>query len=140
MTTREQQLQDPFLANEACAGEADIEEISSCGKFLEEAVRENKKLWYLAGPAIFTSIAQYSLGAITQVFAGHLTTLELDAVSTENMVIAGLAFGIMILTPTWKKERSYNFDSAAGQRVHKDPMLMSPKYYFDQVFFDNPQD
>ncbi|XP_010266880.1 PREDICTED: protein DETOXIFICATION 33-like [Nelumbo nucifera] len=76
--------------------EADIEEIGSCVHFVKEAINENKKLWYLAAPAIFTSIAQYSLGAITQVFAGHLTTLELDAVSTENMVIAGLAFGIML--------------------------------------------
>lgn len=76
--------------------EVDIEEISNCGQFIKEALIENKKLWCLAGPAIFTAIAQYSLGAITQVFAGHLTTLELDAVSTENMVIAGLAFGIMV--------------------------------------------
>lgn len=76
--------------------EEDIEEIANCGQFMKEAVEENRKLWYLAGPAIFTSVAQYSLGAITQVFAGHLTTLELDAVSTENMVIAGLAFGVMV--------------------------------------------
>ncbi|KAJ8624798.1 hypothetical protein MRB53_033328 [Persea americana] len=76
--------------------EEDIEEIANCGQFMKEAVEENRKLWYLAGPAIFTSVAQYSLGAITQVFAGHLTTLELDAVSTENMVIAGLAFGVML--------------------------------------------
>ncbi|KAL5995718.1 hypothetical protein ACLOJK_025786 [Asimina triloba] len=85
-------LHDPLLKD---ADAADIEEIRSCDKFFKEVVRENKKLWYLAGPAIFTAIAQYSLGAVTQVFAGHLTTLELDAVSTENMVIAGLAFGIM---------------------------------------------
>ncbi|KAF9613645.1 hypothetical protein IFM89_009471 [Coptis chinensis] len=32
---------------------------------------------------------------MTQVFAGHLTTLELDVVSTENMVIVWIAFGIM---------------------------------------------
>ncbi|CAA6673524.1 unnamed protein product [Spirodela intermedia] len=76
--------------------EADLGDITTCRTFLKEAVEENKRLWYLAGPAIFTSIAQYSLGAVTQVFAGHLTTLELDAVSTENMVIAGLAFGIML--------------------------------------------
>ncbi|XP_042376166.1 protein DETOXIFICATION 30-like isoform X2 [Zingiber officinale] len=74
----------------------DMEEISSLGQLLRHGVEENKKLWYLAAPAIFTSIAQYSLGAVTQIFAGHLSTLELDAVSTENSVIAGLAFGIML--------------------------------------------
>ena len=73
----------------------DLEEIRSVSTFLRHAAEENRRLWLLAGPAIFTSLAQYSLGAVTQVFAGHLTTLELDAVSTEHSVIAGLAFGIM---------------------------------------------
>ncbi|KAF8410379.1 hypothetical protein HHK36_002907 [Tetracentron sinense] len=86
------ELHEPLLIET----EADIEEIRNCGELMKEAIKENKKLWYLAGPAIFTSVAQYSLGAITQVFAGHLTTLQLDAVSIENMVIAGLAYGIML--------------------------------------------
>ncbi|KAM0942453.1 putative multi antimicrobial extrusion protein [Dioscorea sansibarensis] len=76
--------------------EGDLEEIRSFKQFARQTLKEQEKLWYLAGPAIFTSIAQYSLGAVTQVFAGHLTTLELDAVSTENMVIAGLAFGVVL--------------------------------------------
>ncbi|KAK1326922.1 Protein TRANSPARENT TESTA 12 [Acorus calamus] len=87
-------VEEPLLKSKGL--EEDIEEISSCGQFIELAVEENKKLWCLAGPAIFTALAQYSLGALTQVFAGHLTTLELDAVSIENMVIAGLAYGIML--------------------------------------------
>jgi hypothetical protein len=77
-------------------GEGNLEEIRSVRAFLRHAAEENRRLWYLAGPAIFTSIAQYSLGAVTLVFAGHLTTLELDAVSTENNVIAGLALGITV--------------------------------------------
>ncbi|XP_074561539.1 protein DETOXIFICATION 33-like [Curcuma longa] len=76
--------------------EEDMAEIKSLKQFGIAWAEENKRLWYLAGPSIFTSICRYSLGATTQVFAGHLTTLELDAVSTENMVIAGLAFGIMM--------------------------------------------
>ncbi|KAH7668918.1 multidrug resistance protein MATE family protein [Dioscorea alata] len=76
--------------------EGDLEEIRNFKQLARETLKEKKKLWHLAGPAIFTSLAQYSLGAVTQVFAGHLTTLELDAVSTENMVIAGLAFGVML--------------------------------------------
>ncbi|KAL6660981.1 hypothetical protein ACP70R_000365 [Stipagrostis hirtigluma subsp. patula] len=76
------------------AEEEDLEEIRSVSAFLRHAAEENRRLWHLAGPAIFTSLAQYSLGAVTQVFAGHLTTLELDAFSTENNVIAGLALGI----------------------------------------------
>lgn len=62
----------------------------------KESWVESKKLWYIAGPAIFTAICQYSLGAITQTFTGHLGTIELAAVAIENSVIAGLAFGTML--------------------------------------------
>ena len=97
MEGREDSREEPLLREEETEiNEVDLREITSFRIFLKEAAAENKRLWYLAGPAIFSAIARYSLGAITQVFAGHLTTLELDAVSTENMVIAGLAFGIMV--------------------------------------------
>ncbi|XP_020527724.1 protein DETOXIFICATION 29 isoform X1 [Amborella trichopoda] len=76
--------------------EGDIEPTRSLGEFSREFAVESKKLWYLAGPAIFTSICQYSLGAITQAFAGHLGTLELAAVSMENSVIAGFSFGLLL--------------------------------------------
>lgn len=62
----------------------------------KEFVSESKKLWQIAGPAIFTAICQYSLGALTQTFAGLVGDLELAAVSFENSVIAGLAFGVML--------------------------------------------
>lgn len=78
------------------AGAADIPPIKGPRDFSTQLLIESKKLWYLAGPAIFTSICQYSLGAITQVFAGHVGTLELAAVSVENSVIAGFAFGLML--------------------------------------------
>ncbi|KAF8390488.1 hypothetical protein HHK36_025014 [Tetracentron sinense] len=74
------------------AGEGDIEPITRVGDFFKQFWVESKKLWYLAGPAIFTSLCQYSLGAITQVFAGHVGTIELAAVSVENSVIAGFSF------------------------------------------------
>ncbi|TKY57756.1 TRANSPARENT TESTA protein 12 [Spatholobus suberectus] len=57
---------------------------------------ESKKLWRIAGPAILTSIFQYSLGALTQTFAGFVGEIDLAAVSVENSVIAGLAFGVML--------------------------------------------
>jgi len=62
----------------------------------KEFVYESKKLWHIAGPAIFTAVCQYSLGALTQTFAGLVGDLELAAVSIENSVIAGLAFGVMV--------------------------------------------
>lgn len=76
--------------------EGDIEQIRGLRDFSREFWVESKKLWYLAAPAIFTSLCQYSLGAITQLFAGHIGTLELAAVSVENSVIAGFSFGVML--------------------------------------------
>ncbi|KAL8130582.1 hypothetical protein V2J09_019737 [Rumex salicifolius] len=63
---------------------------------IEEFNKESKFLWDIAGPAIFTMISQYSLGALTQTFAGLVGELELAAFSVENSVIAGLAFGVML--------------------------------------------
>ncbi|KAL3649794.1 Protein DETOXIFICATION 29 [Castilleja foliolosa] len=84
-----------FVASFVDEGE-DIPPIADVRQFSKAFTRESKKLWYLAGPAIFTSLCQYSLGAITQTFAGHVGTLELAAFSIENSVIAGLSFGVML--------------------------------------------
>ncbi|XLU57013.1 hypothetical protein S245_051661, partial [Arachis hypogaea] len=74
----------------------DIPPINGIRDFLREFSIEIKKLWYLAGPAIFTSLSQYSLGAITLLLAGHISTIALAAVSVENSVIAGFCFGVML--------------------------------------------
>ncbi|KAH6763723.1 MATE efflux family protein [Perilla frutescens var. frutescens] len=63
--------------------------------FVEEFSAESKTLWKISGPAIFTYICQYSLGALTQMFAGQIGELERAAVSVENSVIANLVFGTM---------------------------------------------
>ncbi|CAI9093005.1 OLC1v1028400C1 [Oldenlandia corymbosa var. corymbosa] len=86
------------------ADEDDIDPINGTGDFFREFVIESKKLWYLAGPAIFTSFAQYSVTAMTQVFAGQIGTTELAAFSIENNVVTGFAFGIMV-----KKKKSTFF-------------------------------
>ncbi|EPS68503.1 hypothetical protein M569_06267, partial [Genlisea aurea] len=74
----------------------DFPPITGVRDFGKAFKKEGEKLWYLAGPAIFTSVCQYSLGAITQTFAGHVGTLDLAAFSIENSVIAGLSFGVML--------------------------------------------
>ncbi|XP_009591643.1 protein DETOXIFICATION 29 [Nicotiana tabacum] len=78
------------------ADEDDIQQIRGVKDLIREFSVESKKLWYLAAPAIFTSVCQYSIGAVTQVFAGHVGTIQLAAVSIENSVIAGFAFGVML--------------------------------------------
>ncbi|KAJ4962099.1 hypothetical protein NE237_022009 [Protea cynaroides] len=76
--------------------EGDIEHINGLRDFFTQFGVESKKLWNLAGPAIFTSICQYTLGSITQVFAGHVGTVQLAAFSVENSVIAGFSYGAML--------------------------------------------
>ncbi|KAG6601533.1 Protein DETOXIFICATION 31, partial [Cucurbita argyrosperma subsp. sororia] len=73
----------------------DIPPINGARDFYREFYVEFKKLWYLAAPAVFTFICQYSFGAITQLFAGQVSTIALAAVSIENSVIAGFSFGVM---------------------------------------------
>ncbi|KAF3658701.1 putative protein TRANSPARENT TESTA 12-like [Capsicum annuum] len=84
------------FASSFVADADDIPPITGIQDFFREFTIESKKLWYLAGPAIFTSLCQYSLGAVTQTLAGHVGTLELAAVSVENSVIAGFSFGVML--------------------------------------------
>ncbi|KAL4559446.1 hypothetical protein LXL04_031584 [Taraxacum kok-saghyz] len=74
----------------------DITPINGAKDFFVQFGVESKKLWYLAAPAIFMSVSQYLLGAITQTFAGHVGTLELAAFSIENSVIAGFSLGILL--------------------------------------------
>ncbi|KAK6160233.1 hypothetical protein DH2020_003614 [Rehmannia glutinosa] len=78
------------------ADDEDIAPIETFSEFMSAFKDESGKLWFLAGPAIFTSLCQYSLGAFTQTFAGHVGTLELAAFSIENSVIAGLSLGVML--------------------------------------------
>ncbi|KAF9677878.1 hypothetical protein SADUNF_Sadunf08G0153500 [Salix dunnii] len=84
------------LAASFALGSGDIPLINSVRDFCREFCTESKKLWYLAAPAIFTTLCQYSLGGVTQLLAGHVGTLDLAAVSVENSVIAGFSFGIML--------------------------------------------
>ncbi|KAK4402751.1 protein DETOXIFICATION 29 [Sesamum angolense] len=91
-----QRLSNLSFFSSFVADEDDIAPIESFGGFMSAFKEESGKLWYLAGPAIFSSVAQYALGAMTQTFAGHVGTLELAAFSIENSVIAGLSLGVML--------------------------------------------
>ncbi|XP_058069611.1 protein DETOXIFICATION 33-like [Magnolia sinica] len=72
------------------------EEEGASSSFMRDAWVECKMLWYVAGPAVLTTVFQYSLSSVTQTFAGHIGTVELAAVGIQNLVITGIAFGIMM--------------------------------------------
>ncbi|XP_048129823.1 protein DETOXIFICATION 27-like isoform X2 [Rhodamnia argentea] len=58
---------------------------------------ETKKLWHIAGPAIFSRMASYSMNIVTQAFAGHLGEVELAAMSIANtVIIVGFNFGLLL--------------------------------------------
>ncbi|KAF6173646.1 hypothetical protein GIB67_023005 [Kingdonia uniflora] len=57
---------------------------------------QNKNVWYIAAPAILTSIFQYSLAFLTQTLVGHIVILQLAAFGIQNLVVSGLGFGIML--------------------------------------------
>ncbi|KAJ8621056.1 hypothetical protein MRB53_029585 [Persea americana] len=65
-------------------------------KLVDRSWDESKKMWVIAGPAILTSVFQFSIGFVTVVFVGHLGNVELAAVSIAQNVIEGFAYGIML--------------------------------------------
>ncbi|KAH0654982.1 hypothetical protein KY285_029864 [Solanum tuberosum] len=73
-----------------------MQRIDGVKTFFYEFYIESKKLWSLASPAISTSICQYSIAQITQLFAGHLGVLQLAVVSIENSVIDGLCYDALL--------------------------------------------
>ncbi|CAM8929199.1 unnamed protein product [Rhodiola kirilowii] len=86
-------MEAPLLENNgSIVREDEAEEVG----LLAKTKAESKRLWKIAGPAICTALCQYSLGALTQTFAGLVGEVELAAVAVENSVIAGLAFGVML--------------------------------------------
>lgn len=58
---------------------------------------ESKKLWRIAGPAIFTRLTTYGTNLVTQAFVGHLGDLDLAAITISTTVIIGLSFGLLVV-------------------------------------------
>ncbi|KAI3981113.1 hypothetical protein MKX01_032253 [Papaver californicum] len=77
-------------------GLTNIDESSPPVRFSRKLWEENKMVWHIAGPSILISIFQYSLAFVTQTLVGHIGTLQLAAVSIQNLVISGIGFGIML--------------------------------------------
>ncbi|GMY20032.1 protein detoxification 20 [Fagus crenata] len=56
---------------------------------------EMKKMWIVAGPAMFTRLSTFGLNVITQAFVGHIGSTELAAYSYVYTVIVRLANGVL---------------------------------------------
>ncbi|KAG9139230.1 hypothetical protein Leryth_011243 [Lithospermum erythrorhizon] len=57
---------------------------------------ESKKMWVIAGPAIFTRASTFGLGVISQAFIGHIGPTELAAFSIVQTVLLRFANGILL--------------------------------------------
>lgn len=72
---------------------------------IERTWLESKKLWQVAAPSIFSRLAMFSVTVVTQSFAGHLSDLDLAAISIATTVIIAVTFGFMV-TKTLLKPHS----------------------------------
>ncbi|MCL7043824.1 hypothetical protein MKW94_029567 [Papaver nudicaule] len=57
---------------------------------------ESRKLWHIAGPAMFSRVTSYTTVIISQVFAGRLGELQLASFSIAYTVFIGISFGILL--------------------------------------------
>ena len=69
------------------------DEWSSLGR---RAWEENKKLWVVAGPSIFTRFSSFGLTVISQAFVGHIGSTELAAYALVSTVLMRFSNGILV--------------------------------------------
>ncbi|KAL5558574.1 hypothetical protein UlMin_034785 [Ulmus minor] len=84
---------DPLLIS---VSEDQEEEDPRFRTLLRQTWLESKNLWQIAGPSIFNRLAMYSVTVITQSFAGHLSDIDLAAISIVCTVIIGITFGFLL--------------------------------------------
>jgi MATE family multidrug resistance protein len=89
----EAQAQEPLLIS---ASEQQLEEEANAGSVIKQTWLESKKMWAIAGPSIFSRLALFSMTVITQAFAGHLSDLDLAAISIASTVIIAITFGFLL--------------------------------------------
>lgn len=57
---------------------------------------ENKKMWVVAGPAIFTRFSTFGINVITQAFVGHIGATELAAYALVFTLLTRFANGLLL--------------------------------------------
>jgi MATE family multidrug resistance protein len=96
-----QEEEDPLLGsgteqNERQQHEQECREEENAGSVVRRTWFESKKIWVIAGPSILSRLAMYSLTVVTQSFSGHLSDLDLAAISICTTVIIAITFGFMV--------------------------------------------
>lgn len=75
--------------------EATEEEEEELG-LINRVWNESKKIWVVAGPAIFTRFSTFGTNEVSQAFIGHIGSTELAAYSLVFTVLVRFANGILV--------------------------------------------
>lgn len=71
-------------------GEVRVSEDDGEEKLKIKVWREMKKMWVVAGPAIFTRVSTFGIQVISQAFVGHIRATQLAAYALVVTVILRL--------------------------------------------------
>ncbi|KAK7282851.1 hypothetical protein RIF29_11938 [Crotalaria pallida] len=70
---------------------------SNSDSLIQRTCLESKKLWQIAGPSIFSRLTMFSITVVTQSFAGHLSDLDLTAITTACTVLISISLRSFLL-------------------------------------------
>lgn len=73
--------------------QGDREEEETLGK---KVYNESKKMWVVAGPAIFTRFSTFGIQVVSQAFIGHIGSIELAAYAIVMTVLIRFANGVLL--------------------------------------------
>ncbi|KAM0938909.1 putative multi antimicrobial extrusion protein [Dioscorea sansibarensis] len=76
-------------------GEDELE-VRSFSDAIRLFTEESKKQWMLAAPIAMTALFSYGINSSVQIFAGHLSALQLSAVSTALTLCSNLTTGFLL--------------------------------------------
>ncbi|XP_022882741.1 protein DETOXIFICATION 21-like isoform X2 [Olea europaea var. sylvestris] len=111
-------------------------------KLKDKIWNESKKMWVVAGPAIFTRFSAFGVSVISQAFVGHIGSTELAAyalVSTvllrfANGIVLGMASGLETLCGQAYGAKQYHMLGIYLQRawlvLFVTSTLLTPIFYF----------
>jgi multidrug resistance protein, MATE family len=89
----------PLVGNDGHGGKMEDDDYDDSSLSLRRrAWKENKKLWVVAGPSIFTRFSSFGVTVISQAFIGHIGPTELAAYALVSTVLMRFSNGILVIT------------------------------------------
>ena len=73
-----------------------LESVEKEESLRKRAWEESKKMWVVAGPAIFTRFSTFGIMVVSQSFIGHIGSTELAAYAIVMTVLVRFANGVLV--------------------------------------------